>query len=103
MALSHDMWGCSYIFVALPPPSDAVPALWCVSTTVMCVAMCLLYVSAVKRRRVAVLHVSLAAFIRFSPFLFCGTPSACLHAHGITVCRAVTCATVVVSLRCRVG
>ncbi len=57
MVLSHDTPGCSCIFVALPPPSDAVPACWCVSTPVMRAAVCLLYVSAVKRRRVAVLHL----------------------------------------------
>jgi hypothetical protein len=57
VVLSHDTSGCSCIFVALPPPSDAVPACWCASTPVMRAAVCLLYVSAVKRRRVAVLHV----------------------------------------------
>ncbi len=57
MALSRDTSGCSCIFVASPPPSDAVLALWCVSTPVMRAAVCLLHVSAVKRRRVAVLHV----------------------------------------------
>ncbi len=57
MVLSHDTSGCSCIIVALPPPADAVPALWCVSTPVMRAAVCLLYVSAVKHRRVAVLHV----------------------------------------------
>ncbi len=57
MVLSHDTSGCSCIFVALPPPSDAVPACWCVSTPVMGAAVCLLYVSAVKCRRVAVLRV----------------------------------------------
>ncbi len=57
MVLSHDTSGCSYIFVASPPPSDAVPALWFVSSPVMRAAVCLLYVSAVRRRRVAVLHV----------------------------------------------
>ncbi len=53
MVLSHDTSGCSCILVASPPPSDAVPACWCVSTPVMRAAVCLLYVSAVKRRRVA--------------------------------------------------
>jgi hypothetical protein len=58
VVLSHDTSGCACMFVASPPPSDAVPALWCVvSTPVMRAAVCLLYVSAVKRRRVAVLHV----------------------------------------------
>ncbi len=57
MVLSHDTSGCSYIFVASPPHSDAVRALWCVSTHVMRAAVCLPYVSAVKRRRIAVLHV----------------------------------------------
>jgi hypothetical protein len=55
--LSHDTSSCSCILVALPPPSDAVPACWCVSTFVMRAAVCLLYVSAVKRRRLAVLRV----------------------------------------------
>jgi hypothetical protein len=59
VVLSHDTSGCSCIFVALPPPSDAVPACWCVSTPVMRVAVCLLYVSTVKHRRAAVQHVSL--------------------------------------------
>ncbi len=54
--VSYDTSGCSCSLVASPSPSDAVPALWCVSTSVMCAAVCLLYVSAVKRR-VAVLHV----------------------------------------------
>jgi hypothetical protein len=54
--LSHDTSGCSCIVVALPPPSDAVPACCCVLTPVVRAAVCLLYVSAVKRRRVAVLH-----------------------------------------------
>ena len=57
MVLPHDTSGCSCIFVASLPPSDAVCALWCVSTPVMRAAVCLPYVSAVRRRRVAVLHV----------------------------------------------
>ncbi len=57
VVLSHDTLDWSCIFVALPPPSDAVPACWCVSTPVMRAAVCLLYVSAVEHRRVAVLHV----------------------------------------------
>jgi hypothetical protein len=69
VVLSHDTSGCSFMFVALPPPSDTVPALWCVvSTPVMRVCVCLLYVSAVKRRRVAVLHV-------------------CHSRHSLAVCR----------------
>jgi hypothetical protein len=35
VVLSHDTSGCSCILVALPLPSDAVPACWCVSTPVM--------------------------------------------------------------------
>ncbi len=57
VVLSHDTSGCSCIFVASLPPSDAVCALWCVSTPVMRAAVCLRYVSAVKRRRFAVLRV----------------------------------------------
>ncbi len=57
MLLPHDTSGCSCIFVVLPPPSDAVPACRCVWTPVMRAAVCLVYVSAVERRRVAVLHV----------------------------------------------
>jgi hypothetical protein len=57
VVMSRDTSSCSCIFVALPPPSDALPACWCVSTPVMRAAVCLLSVSAVKRRRVAVLHV----------------------------------------------
>jgi hypothetical protein len=55
VVLSHDKssW-CSV--VASPPPSDAVPALWRVSTPLMRAAVCVIYVSAVKHRRVAVLH-----------------------------------------------
>ncbi len=104
MLLSHDTLGCSCIFVALRPPSDAVLACWCVSTPVMRAAMCLLYVSAVKRRRVAVLHVchSRHSLAVCSCCVF-AVPSACLHVDSVAVCRVVTCATVAVSLRCRVG
>jgi hypothetical protein len=55
--LSRDTSSCSCIFVASPPPSDAVLACWCVWTPVMRAAVCLLYVSAVEHRRVAALHV----------------------------------------------
>jgi hypothetical protein len=68
VVLSHDTSSCSCIFVALPPPSDAVPACWCVSTPVMGAAVRLLYVSAVRRRRVAVVHV-------------------CHSRHSLAVCR----------------
>jgi hypothetical protein len=79
--LSRDTSGCSCNFVALPPPSDAVPACWCVSTPVMRAAVCLLYVSAVEHRRVAVLHVrplrqSLAV---------------CRHGFVVVVCRSLVC------------
>ncbi len=57
MVLSRDTSGCSCIFVASPPPSDAVLACWCVLTPVMRAAVCLLYVSVVKHRCVAVLNV----------------------------------------------
>ncbi len=79
MVLSHDTSSCSYILVALPPPSDAVPARWCVSTPVMRAAVCLLYVSAVKRRRVAGLRV---CHSRHS----LGVCSCC-----VAVCRALAC------------
>jgi hypothetical protein len=72
----------------------------CVSTPVMRVAVCLLYVSAVKRRRVAVLHVrhlrhSLAvcsccvvvivAAVVVVVVVAVVVPSACLHVHGVAV------------------
>ena len=92
MVLSHDTSGCSCIFVASLPPSDAVRALWCVSTPVMRAAVCLLYVSAVKHRRVAILYVchsrhSLAVCTCCLPSLHCCccVPSACLHVHGVAV------------------
>jgi hypothetical protein len=104
VVLSHDTSGCSCILVALAPPSDAVLACWCVSTPVMREAVCLLYVSAVKRHRVAGLHVchSRHSLAVCSRCCCCCVPSACLHVHGV-VCRVVTCATVAVSLRHRVG
>jgi hypothetical protein len=76
VVLSHDTSGCSCIFVVSPPPSDLVPALLCVSTPVMRAAVCLLYVSAVKHRRVAVLHVcplrhTLLFAVALSLFLLC--------------------------------
>ncbi len=101
MVLPHDTSGCSCIFVALPPPSDDVPGMWCVSTPVMRAAVSLLYVSAVGHRFAC---VSLAAFTRCLQLLCCCClPSACLHVHGIAVCRVVTCASVAVSLACCVG
>ncbi len=103
MVLSHDTSGCSCIFVALPPPSDAVPACWCVSTPVMRAAVCLLYISAVKHLRVAVLHVCHSRHSLAVCRCCCFVPSACVHVHGIAVCRVVTCATVAVSLPCGVG
>ncbi len=104
MVLSHDTSGCSCILVALPPPSDTVLALWCVWTPVMRAAVCLLYVSAVKRRCVAVLHVchSRHSLAVCSCCVFV-VPNACLHVDSVAVCRVVTCTTVAVSLRCRVG
>jgi hypothetical protein len=39
VVLSHDTSSCSCIFVALPPPSDAVLACWCVWTPV-CARLC---------------------------------------------------------------
>ncbi len=104
MVLSHDTSGCSCGVVALPPPSDAVPACWCVLTHVMRAAVCLLYVSTVRHRRVAVLHVrpsrhSLAVCSCCAVFV-----CQCLFARVWHRCRrVVTCATVAVSLACRVG
>jgi hypothetical protein len=80
VVLSHDTPSCSCILVALPPPSDAVPVCWCVSTLVMRAAVCLLYVSAVKHRRVAVLRV---CHSRHS-LAVC---SCCV----VVVCRALVC------------
>ncbi len=81
MVLSRDTSGCSCIFVASPPPSDAVLACWCVWTPVMRAAVCLVYVSAVEHRSVAVLHVrplrqSLAV---------------CSRCFVVVVCRALVC------------
>jgi hypothetical protein len=97
VVLSHDTSGCSCILVALPPPSDAVLACWCVSTPVMRAAVCLHYVAAVKRRHVAAHSLTVCSCCVFV------VPSACLHVDSVAVCRVVTCATVAVSLRCRVG
>ncbi len=92
MLLPRDTSGCSCIFVVLPPPSDAVPACRCVWTPVMRAAVCLLYVSAVKCRRVAGLRV-------------------CHSQHSLAVCsrcvvvvrRALVCTcTVSLSSRCDV-
>jgi hypothetical protein len=90
VVLSHDTSGCSCGVVALPPPSDAVPACWCVLTHVMRAAVCLLYVSTVRHRRVAVLHVrpsrhSLTVCSSSSSSCCCCVPSACLHAHGVAL------------------
>jgi hypothetical protein len=88
VVLSRDTSGCSCIFVALPLPSDAVLACWCVSTPVKRAAVCLLYVSAVERRRVAVLHVR---HLRQS-LAVC---SCCVVVGGVVVvavvCRALVC------------
>jgi hypothetical protein len=96
VVLSHDTSGCSFMFVALPPPSYAVPACWCASTPVMRAAVCPPYVSAVRRRRVAGLRVchsrhSLAVCTRCVPLLYCccRVPTTCLHVHGIAVCVCV--------------
>jgi hypothetical protein len=78
--LSHDTSSCSCVLVALPPPSDAVPACWCISTPVMRAAVCLLYVSAVKHRRVAGVRVCRS---RHS-LAVC---SCCV----VVVCRALVC------------
>ncbi len=81
MVPSHDASGYSCILIALPPPLDAVPACWCVSTPVMRSAVCLLYVSAAKHRRVAVLRV-------------------CHSRHSLAVC---SCCVVVVVCRALVA
>jgi hypothetical protein len=103
VVLSHDTSSCSCIFVALPPPSDAVPACWCVDARDArgCVSTLRLGCQASSCCWSAC--VSLAAFTRCLPLLCCGVLSACLHVHGVAVCRVVTCASVAVSLRCRVG
>jgi hypothetical protein len=79
VVLSRDTSGCSCIFVASPPPSDAVPACWRVLTPVMRAAVCLLFVSAVEHRRVAVLHVR--------PL----RQSLAVCSHCFVVCRALVC------------
>jgi hypothetical protein len=79
VVLSRDTSGCSCIFVASPPPSDAVLAYWCVSTPVMRVVVCLLYVSTVEHRRVAALHVR--------PL----QQSLAVCSHCFVVCRALVC------------
>ncbi len=102
MVLSYDTSSCSCIFVALPPPSDAVFALcWCVSAPVMRAAVCLPHVSAVKHRRVAVLHLCHSRHsLAVSPLLCCCCVlSACFYVHAVAVVVFVTCATVAVSLR----
>ncbi len=82
MVLSHDTSGCSCIFVASPPPSDVVLACWCVLTPVMRAAVCLLYVSAVEHRRVAVLHVRPSR----------QSVAVCSHCFVVVVvCRALVC------------
>jgi hypothetical protein len=72
VVLSHDTSGCSCSVVASPPPSLA-----CVWTPVMCAAVCLLYVSAVKHHCVAVLQM-------------------CHSQHSLAVCR---CCVLVVAVR----
>jgi hypothetical protein len=107
VVLSHDTSGCSCSVVASPPPSDAAPACWCVSTPVMRAAVDLLYVSAVKHRRVAVLHVchsrhSLA--VRRCCVVVVVVCRALVCMCMVSLCgRVVTCATVAVSLPCGVG
>jgi hypothetical protein len=106
VVLSHDASGCSCILVALPQPSDAVLACWRVSTPVMRAAVRLPYVLAVKRRRVAglrVCHSRHSLAVCSCCCCCCCVSSACSRVHGVAVCRVVTCATVAVSLRCRVG
>jgi hypothetical protein len=93
VVLSHDTSGCSCSVVALPPPSDAVPTLWCVSTPVMRAAVSLLYVSAVKRRRVAFLRVHP---LRHS-LAVCSCCVVVVIVVVVVVCRALVC-TCMVSL-----
>jgi hypothetical protein len=107
VVLSHDTSSCSCTFVALPPPSDDVPALWCVSTPVMRAAVYLLHVSAAQHRRVAVLLVrplrqSLA--VCSCCVVIVVLCAAHLFSRAWYRCgRVVTCVTVAVSLACRVG
>ncbi len=101
MVLSHDTSGCSCILVALPPPSDAVPACVCVDARDARGCVSTLRFGCQTSSCCCSACVSLAAFTRC--LCCCCVPSACLHVHGVAVCRVVTCATVAVSLRCRVG
>jgi hypothetical protein len=83
----------------------------CVSTPVMRAAVCLLYVSAVKHRRVAVLRVHPSRH----PLAVCSCCVVVVVAAAVVVCRAivarawyrcgrvVTCASVAVSLAGVVG
>jgi hypothetical protein len=89
VVLSYDTSSC-WCRVVTSPPSDAVPALLlllCVCRRPERAAMCLFYyVSAVKRRRVAVLHVCPGPSQRHSlAACRCCPPSACLHVHCIAV------------------
>ncbi len=109
MVLSHDTSSCSCSVVALPPPSHAVLALLCVWTPVMRAAVCLLYVSAVKHRRVDVLHVrllrhSLAVCSCCDVVVVAVVCTERLFGRAWRRCRGVvTCASVVASLACVSG
>jgi hypothetical protein len=96
VVLSHVTSGCSCSVVTSPLPLDALPACWCVSTPVMFAAVCLLYVSAVKHRRIAVLRVGT---LRHS-LAVC---SCCVVVVVVVVCRALVCTCMVsLSSRCDV-
>jgi hypothetical protein len=62
-----------------------VVACVCVSMPVMRAAVCLLYVSAVKRRRVAVLQVRPLRRHSLAACSCSCVPSAFLHVHGVAV------------------
>jgi hypothetical protein len=86
VVLSHDTSGCSCIFVALPPPSDAVPACSCVSAPVMRAAVCLrLGCRTLSCRCSACASLATVSGCLQSLFCCCCVPSACLHVHGVAV------------------
>jgi hypothetical protein len=105
VVLSHGTSSCSCVLVALPPPSDAVPACRCVSTPVMRAAVCLLYASALN----IVVSLFCMCVICSIHALFAVAVLLLLRAERLFArawrrCRCVlTYGSVAVSLRCRVG
>jgi hypothetical protein len=101
VVLSHDTSGCSCSVVALPAPSDAVPACWCVSTPVMRAAVSTSWLSNIV---VLLFYMCVTCGIHslfaVAVFLLC---RALVCTWIASLCVVVTCATVTVSLRCRVG